>query len=144
MKLRNIFALLGVAAVVASCAPKAAPDPLTEALNAGELTAAEQMIDERMAVTTDECEIAKLTWTRDSIKLVRRDFRRDSAYVVDYIKKYNLTDVYAVSFGVDGLENDAIEYGCWTPGMDSSIHVEGLQEEEGKSFRARKKIGNYM
>ena len=63
---------------------------------------------------------------------------------VDYIKKHNLTDVYAVSFGVDGLENDAIEYGCWTPGMDSSIHVEGLQEEEGKNFRVRKKIGNYM
>ena len=88
MKLRNIFALLGVAAAVASCAPKAASDPLTDALNAGELTAAEQLIDERMAVTTDEIEIAKLTWTRDSINLVRRDFRRDSTYVVDYIKKY--------------------------------------------------------
>ena len=88
MKLRNIFALLGVAAAVASCAPKAAPDPLTEALNAGELTAAEQLIDERMAVATDEAEIAQLTWTRDSINLVRRDFRRDSTYVVDYIKKY--------------------------------------------------------
>ena len=88
MKLRHIFALLGVAAAVASCAPKAAPDPLTEALNAGELTAAEQMIDERMATATDQTEIAQLTWTRDSIKLVRRDFRRDSAYVVDYIKKY--------------------------------------------------------
>ena len=78
MKLRNIFALLGVAAVVASCAPKVAPDPLTEALNAGELTAAEQLIDERMAVATDEAEIAQLTWTRDSINLVRREFRRDS------------------------------------------------------------------
>ena len=88
MKLRNIFALLGVAAVVASCAPKAASDPLTDALNAGELTAAEQLIDERMAVATDEAEIAQLTWTRDSINLVRRDFRRDSTYVVDYIKKY--------------------------------------------------------
>lgn len=88
MKLRNIFALLGVAAVVASCAPKAAPDPLAEALAAGELTAAEQMIEENLATATDETEIAQLTWTRDSIKLVRRDFRRDSAYVVDYIKKY--------------------------------------------------------
>ena len=88
MKLRNIIALLGVAAVVASCAPKAAPDPLAEALAAGELTAAEQMIEENLATATDETEIAQLTWTRDSIKLVRRDFRRDSAYVVDYIKKY--------------------------------------------------------
>lgn len=79
MKLRNIFALLGVAAVVASCAPKAAPDPLAEALAAGELTAAEQMIEENLATATDETEIAQLTWTRDSIKLVRRDFRRDSA-----------------------------------------------------------------
>ncbi len=88
MKLRNIFALLGVVAVVAACAPKAAPDPLAEALAAGELTAAEQLIEEGLATATDEAEIAKLTWTRDSIKLVRRDFRRDSAYVVDYIKKY--------------------------------------------------------
>ena len=41
MKLKNIFALLGVATVVTSCAPKAAPDPLTEALNVGELTVAD-------------------------------------------------------------------------------------------------------
>ena len=88
MKLRNFFTLLGVAALMASCAPKVALDPLAEALSAGELTAAEQMIDERLATATDQTEIAQLTWTRDSIKLVRRDFRRDSAYVVDYIKKY--------------------------------------------------------
>lgn len=88
MKLRNIFAILGVAAVAVSCAPKVALDPLAEALAAGELTAAEQLIGERMAVATNEAEIKQLTWTRDSIKLVRNDFRRDSAYVVDYIKKY--------------------------------------------------------
>lgn len=88
MKLRNFFALVGAAALVASCAPKATPDPLAEALAAGELTTAEQLIEETLATATDEAEIAQLTWTRDSIKLVRRDFCRDSAYVVDYIKKY--------------------------------------------------------
>lgn len=87
MKLRNFFALVGAAALVASCAPKAAPDPLAEALAAGELTTAEQLIEETLATATDEAEIAQFTWTRDSIKLVRRDFCRDSAYVVDYIKK---------------------------------------------------------
>ena len=63
---------------------------------------------------------------------------------IDYIKKHNLTDIYRVSFGVDGLEGNAIEYGEWTPGMDSSIHVEGLQREDGKRYRVRKEIGRYM
>ena len=62
---------------------------------------------------------------------------------IDYIKKHNLTDIWAVGFGVDGLL-DAIEYGCWTPAMDSSIHVEGIQEDGGKDFLVRKEIGSWM
>ena len=63
---------------------------------------------------------------------------------VDYIKENNLSDIWAVSFGVDGLENDAIKYGEWTPGMDSSLSVEGLQKENGKKYRIRKEIGYSM
>ena len=69
---------------------------------------------------------------------------------IDFIKEKNLTDIDAVRFNVDGLE-DSIEFGEWTPGMDSYIGVEGLQEDTyvGKSgndytFRVRKFIGEYM
>lgn len=69
---------------------------------------------------------------------------------VDFVKEKNLTDIDAVRFNVDGLE-DSIEFGEWTPGMDSYIGVEGLQEDTytGKSgdpytFRVRKFIGEYM
>ena len=69
---------------------------------------------------------------------------------IDFIKEKNLTDIDAVRFNVDGLE-DSIEFGEWTPGMDSYIGVEGLQEETyvGKSgdtytLRGRKFIGEYM
>lgn len=60
---------------------------------------------------------------------------------VNFIKKRNLTDIYEVNFGVDGLENDAIEFGEWTPGMDSSLSVVGLQKEDDDYFRVRKIIG---
>lgn len=69
---------------------------------------------------------------------------------IDFIKEKNLTDIDAVRFNVDGLE-DSIEFGEWTPGMDSYIGVEGLQEDTytGKSgepytFCVRKFIGEYM
>ena len=69
---------------------------------------------------------------------------------VDFVKEKNLTDIDAVRFNVDGLE-DSIEFGEWTPGMDSYIGVEGLQEDTyiGKSgkpytFTVRKFIGEYM
>jgi hypothetical protein len=69
---------------------------------------------------------------------------------IDFVKEKNLTDIDAVRFNVDGLE-DSIEFGEWTPGMDSYIGVEGLQEETytGKSgdtytLRRRKFIGEYM
>ena len=69
---------------------------------------------------------------------------------IDFIKEKNLTDIDAVRFNVDGLE-DSIEFGEWTPGMDSYIGVEGLQDEsyldrygESYSFRVRKFIGEYM
>ena len=60
---------------------------------------------------------------------------------VNFIKERNLTDIYEVNFGVDGLENDAIEFGEWTPGMDSSLSVIGLQKEDDDDFRVRKIIG---
>lgn len=62
---------------------------------------------------------------------------------IDFVRIRNLTDIDAVRFNVDGLE-DAINFREWTPGMDSYIGVEGLQEEEGKDYRVRKKIGEYM
>lgn len=69
---------------------------------------------------------------------------------IDFIKEKNLTDIEGVRFNVDGLE-DSIEFGEWTPGMDSYIGVEGLQDEsyldrygESYSFRVRKFIGEYM
>ena len=63
---------------------------------------------------------------------------------INFIKERNLTEIYEVSFGVDGLENDAIEFGEWTPGMDSSLSVIGLQKEDDDDFRVRKIIGESM
>ena len=70
---------------------------------------------------------------------------------VDFIKERNLTDIDMVRFNVDGLTNNAIEFGEWVPAIDSYIGVEGLQEETyvGKSddrytLRGRKFIGEYM
>lgn len=74
-----------------------------------------------------------------------RDLQQDLvACVVKFIKRRNLKDIYEVSFSVDGLEGNAIEFGEWTPAMDSYIHVNGLQEEDGKDYRVRKEIGEYM
>lgn len=64
--------------------------------------------------------------------------------VIKFIKRRNLKDIYEVNFSVDGLEGNAIEFGEWTPTMDSYIQVNGLQEEEGKDYRVRKEIGEYM
>lgn len=57
--------------------------------------------------------------------------------VIKFIKRRQLKDIYEVSFSVDGLEGNAIEFGEWTPGMDSHICVMGLQDDE------RKIIGEY-
>lgn len=70
---------------------------------------------------------------------------------IDFVRTRNLTDIDAVRFNVDGLE-DSIEFCEWTPSMDSYIGVEGLQEttctDKGgkpyKSHRVRKFIGEYM
>jgi hypothetical protein len=48
-----------------------------------------------------------------------------------------------VDFNIDGLEDSAIEYGEWVPGMDSSITVGGLQPDENDDFKYRKIIGSY-
>ena len=73
--------------------------------------------------------------------------------VIDYIKKYNLTDIDEVRFSVDGLDGDAIEFGEWTPCIDSNLSVVGLQED-GTSwtnkngvnlpFKVRRLIGESM
>ena len=70
---------------------------------------------------------------------------------IDFVRTRNLTDIDMVRFSVDGLE-DSIDFCEWTPGMDSYIGVEGLQEEtrvdkDGKPYksrRVRKFIGEYM
>ena len=62
---------------------------------------------------------------------------------IDFIKERNLTDIWGVGFSVDGLA-DAIEFGEWTPGMDSHISVEGLQKDETLGFNTRALIGEYM
>ena len=63
---------------------------------------------------------------------------------IDFIKERNLTDIYEVNFGVDGLEGAAIEFGEWTPSMDSSISIVGLQNKTDKDFRVRKVICEWM
>lgn len=60
---------------------------------------------------------------------------------INFIKERNLTEIDEIKFGVDGLENDAIEFGEWTPGIDSSLSVIGLQKEDDDDFRVRKIIG---
>lgn len=74
-----------------------------------------------------------------------RDLQQDLVdCVIKFIKRRKLKDIYEVSFSVDGLEGNAIEFGEWTPCMDSYIHVNGLQEEDDKDYRVRKEIGEYM
>lgn len=78
--------------------------------------------------------------TIDNIKALQERLVQTT---IDYIKENNLTDIYDVSFSVDGLEGNAIEFGEWTPCMDSSISVEGLQDE-GDGYRSRALIGEYF
>ena len=54
---------------------------------------------------------------------------------IDFIKERNLTDIDEVSFNVDGLR-DSIEFGEWTPGMDSHISIYGVQAT-GKTYTDR-------
>jgi hypothetical protein len=71
---------------------------------------------------------------------------------IDFIKERNLIDIDEVNFNVDGLEGDAIEYGEWTPCMDSCCSVVGLQEDEKTrifkskeiKIRVRKLIGESL
>ena len=55
--------------------------------------------------------------TSDDIKELQKKLVQTC---IDFIKEKNLTDINAVRFNVDGLE-DSIEFGEWTPGMDSYI-----------------------
>ena len=57
---------------------------------------------------------------------------------IDYMRKYNVTDIDEINFSVDGL-NGSYEYGEWTPGTDSSIEVIGLQMKEYTSMRDGRK-----
>lgn len=63
--------------------------------------------------------------------------------IIDYIKEHNLSDIWSVSFSVDGLMHNAIKYGEWVPSIDSSISIEGLKLND-KNFYERKEIGSYM
>ena len=45
---------------------------------------------------------------------------------IDYMRKYNLTDIDEINFSADGLKS-SYEYGEWTPGTDSSIEVIGFE-----------------
>jgi hypothetical protein len=85
--------------------------------------------------------------TTDDIKELQKKLVQTC---IDFIKEKNLTDIDAVRFNVDGLE-DSIQFGEWTPGMDSYIGVEGLQPislldryNEPYTFRVRRLIGEYM
>ena len=49
---------------------------------------------------------------------------------IDFINKYDLRDIEAISFLADGL-NISSKYGEWTPSTDSSIHVYG-EDATGK------------
>ena len=59
---------------------------------------------------------------------------------IDFIKERNLIDIDEVNFNVDGLEGDAIEYGEWTPCMDSYCSMVGLQEDEKTRIFKNKEI----
>ena len=59
---------------------------------------------------------------------------------INFIKERNLSDIYNIRFGCDGL-TDSIEFGEWTPNMDSNICVEGLQYDEKIDLNVRKLIG---
>lgn len=59
---------------------------------------------------------------------------------INFIKERNLSDIYNIGFGCDGL-TDSIEFGEWTPNMDSNICVEGLQYDEKVDLNVRKLIG---
>lgn len=61
---------------------------------------------------------------------------------IDFINERKLKDIWAVGFNVDGLSAETTKYGKWVPTIDSSISVEGLQEEDG--CVVRKQIGSYM
>lgn len=87
MKITPILAIAAIA-LGSCCQRQTAVDPLADALAKGELTAAEHILAERIAASDDEAEILRYTFTSDSIKLVRRDFRRDSIQIADYIKQY--------------------------------------------------------
>jgi hypothetical protein len=47
---------------------------------------------------------------------------------IDFINERELFDIDEVNFTLDGLQDD-VKYGEWTPGMDSSVSIIGLQEE---------------
>jgi hypothetical protein len=69
---------------------------------------------------------------------------------IDYINKNGLTDIYAVRFSADSL-NESAEYGSWQSCTDSYIKIEGLKmlrlkRKDGDIFEMpeRYDIGEYM
>ena len=69
---------------------------------------------------------------------------------IDYINRYGLSDVWAISFRADSL-NESAEAGCWQPATDSYIKLEGIRQEtvtgkdgEQMQVRASYTIWEYM
>ena len=71
---------------------------------------------------------------------------------INFIKERELFDIDEVNFSVDGLE-EGVEYGEWTPGVDSSLSVVGLQDDGTiwtdsngvkHTWRVRRLIGESM
>lgn len=53
--------------------------------------------------------------------------------IIKYLKSQNITEVDEVTFGVDGLM-PSVEFGYWTPGTDSSLHLYGYEDEKNKTI----------
>ena len=69
---------------------------------------------------------------------------------IDYMKKYNLTDIDEINFSVNGLSGDSYREGKWMPSTDSSIEVIGIEYEKftlnSKEYKmpVRALIGSWM
>lgn len=63
--------------------------------------------------------------TEDDIDLLQHILVQTT---IEFIKERNLTDIWSVGFGVDDLQS-SVKYGEWHPASDSSIEVEGIQND---------------
>ena len=101
--------------------------------------------EENPVVKTEIPEVEHITKKEDIIELQEILVQT----CIDYINKRGLTDIYAVSFNADSL-NESATYGSWQSCTDSYIKVEGINDmnlirKNGKidKFPTRYKIGEY-